>query len=115
MSRHPGTVSRHSQLTTDLASPRNLRLGTLVLLLIALNQINDPLVEPTLGQAFLFWGVRPFMLACGLWLADEMVSRTLAQRLTSPKWLKPVVLVSALGLVPFAVTEALLELSLPFR
>ena len=97
------------------ASPRNLRLGALVLLLIALNQINDPLVEPTLGQAFLFWGVRPFILACGLWLADELVSRRLAQRLTNPEWLKPVVLVSALGLLPFAVTEALLELSLPFR
>ena len=80
-----------------------------------INQINDPLVEATFGEAFLFWGVRTFVLASGLWLADRLVSRHLAGRLNSPEWLKPVVLVSAIGLLPLALTEGLLELQLPFR
>ncbi len=108
MSRHPG-------LGLDLASPRNLRFGTLVLVLIMVNQINDPLVDATFGQALLFWGLRPIVLACGLWLADEAIARSLPGRLDNPQWLKPVVLVTAIGLVPLALTEALLEQSLPFR
>ena len=108
-------MSRHSRWTTELASPRNLRFGALVLLLIMVNQINDPLDEPTLGQALLFWGVRPIVLVFGLWLADRLVGRFLAGRWNKPEWLKPVVLVSALGLLPLAVTEAVMELHLPFR
>ena len=108
-------MSRHSRWNPDLASPRNLRFGTLVLLLIMVNQINDPLVDATFGEAFLYWGLRPIVLACGLWLADEIVARFLTGRLTAPEWLKPVVLVPAIGLLPLAVTESLLELHLPFR
>lgn len=108
-------MSRHPHLTTDLASPRNLRLGTLVLLLIMVNQIDDPLVDATLFETLTYWIVRPVVLACGLWLADGLIARTLAGRLERPEWLKPVVLVSALGLLPFALTEALLEFSLPMR
>ena len=110
-------MSRHVRLTTDLASPRNLRLAALVLSLIAVNQINDPLVEgeATVGQALLFWGVRPLVLAGGLWLADWLVARYLAARLITPEWLKPVVLVSAIGLLPLALTEVILEQYLPFR
>ncbi len=98
-----------------MASPRNLRLGALVLALIAINQIDEALVEATYGQAFLYWVVRPCVLAGGLWLADSLVSRLLAGRLSSPEWLKPVVIVSAIGLLPLAILEALLELQLPFR
>ena len=108
-------MSRHISWNPNLASPRNLRIGTLVLLLIMVNQINDPLIDASFGQAFLFWGVRPIVLACGLWLADELVSKFLAGRLTTPEWLKPVVLVSAIGLLPLAVTETLMELYLPFQ
>ena len=88
-------MSRPSRWNLILASPRNLRFGTLVLLLIMVNQINDQLVEPTFGQALLYWGVRPVVLLCGLWLADGLVARSFAGRLNSPEWLKPVVLVSA--------------------
>ncbi|MDJ0905932.1 MAG: LytTR family DNA-binding domain-containing protein [Woeseiaceae bacterium] len=108
-------MSRHADWSPNLASPRNLRFGALVLLLIMVNQINDPLVDPTLGEALVFWGVRTFVLICGLWLADRLVSRYLAERLATPEWLKPVVLVSAIGILPLALTEALLELQLPFR
>ncbi len=108
-------MSRHAHWNPTLASPRNLRFGALVLLLIMVNQINDPLVDPTLGEALVFWGVRTFVLVCGLWLADRLVSRHLAERLATPEWLKPVVLVSAAGILPLALTEALLELQLPFR
>ncbi len=92
-----------------------MRFGALVLLLIMVNQINDPLVDATYGQAFLFWGLRPIVLAAGLWLADEAFSRFLAGRLASPDWLKPVLLVPAIGLLPLAITESFLELQLPFR
>ena len=108
-------MSRHPRLTTDLASPRNLRLGTLVLLLIMVNQIDDPLVDATIFETLTYWIVRPVVLACGLWLADGLISRMLVGRLERPEWLKPVILVSALGLLPFALTEALLEFSLPMR
>ena len=83
--------------------------------MIMVNQVNDPLVDATLGQALLFWGVRPIVLALGLWLADEAISKYLAGRWATPEWLKPAVLVPAIGLVPLAVAEALLELQLPFR
>ncbi len=108
-------MSRHSDWNPSLASPRNLRFGVLVLLLIMVNQINDPLVEATLGQELLFWTVRPVVLVLGLWLADRVVARLLAERLATPEWLKPAVLVTAIGLVPLALSEALLELYLPFR
>ncbi len=79
------------------------------------NQINDPLVDATLGQAVLFWGARPLVLVGGFLLADWLMERFLAGRLATPEWLKPIVLVSAIGLLPLALTESLLELYLPFR
>ncbi len=115
LSRHPCNVNRHSIPDLNLASPQTLRLGMLVLLLITVNQVNEPLVDPTYGEAFLYWGIRPLVLAGGLWLADRLVARTLAGRWNSPAWLKPVALVTAIGLMPLAITEALLELQLPFQ
>lgn len=115
LNRHLPIVSRHILWNRNLASPRNLRLGTLVLLLIMVNQINDPLMEATFGEAFLYWSVRPLVMAGGLWLADGLIARSLAGRWNNPAWLKPVLLVSMLGLLPFALTEALLEQHLPFR
>ena len=79
------------------------------------NQINDPMVDATFGQAFLFWGLRPIVLAGGLWLADVLIGKFLAGRLTTPEWLKPAVLVPAIGLLPLAITEGVMELHLPFR
>ena len=115
MSRHLRTVNRHSLWNPNLASPRNLRFGALVLMLVAVNQINDPLIDATFGEALLFWALRPVVLILGLWLADELVAKYLAGRLETPEWLKPVVVVTAIGLIPLAVTEALLEQHLPFR
>lgn len=108
-------MSRHPHWSLNLASPRNLRLGVLVLLLITVNQIDEPLIEATYGQAFLYWVLRPVVLAFGLWLADWLVAKLLPGRWNNPEWLKPVVLVSAIGLLPLALTETLLELNLPFR
>ena len=108
-------MSRHPRWNPDLASPRNLRIGTLVLLLIMVNQINDPLVDASLGQSLLYWGFRPVVLAFGLLLADLAVCRYLIDRLEYPAWLKPVMVVTALGLVPLALTEAALEQYLPFQ
>lgn len=115
MSRHLHVVSRHSRWIPNLSSPQHLRLAALVLMLITVNQIDEPLVEATYGEAALYWVLRPVVLACGLWLAHWLVSKYLAGRLTKPELLKPVVLVSAIGLVPLAITELLLETHLPFR
>ena len=115
MSRHPRIVNRHAHLRPELAAPQYLRLGTLVLLLITVNQIDEPLVDPSLHEVLLYWGARPLVLAGGLILADRFVARAFAGRLTRPEWLKPVVLVSALGLLPLAAAEAILELYLPIR
>ncbi|MEM9690223.1 MAG: LytTR family DNA-binding domain-containing protein [Pseudomonadota bacterium] len=98
-----------------LNSSRNLRLGALLLVFIAINQIDDPLVDPTIGQELLYWLVRIVVLAAGLWTADYVISRMPAERWARPVWLRPVVLVSIVGLVPFAVAEALIEPMLPIR
>ncbi|MDJ0939002.1 MAG: LytTR family DNA-binding domain-containing protein [Woeseiaceae bacterium] len=98
-----------------LGSPRNLRLGALVLVFIAINQVDDPLVDATIGQELLYWSVRLVVLVAGLWSADALVSRLLAGRWDSPAWLKPVLVVSAIGLLPFALAEILIEPHLPMR
>ena len=108
-------MNRRARWNLNLASPQYLRFGALVLTMIMVNQVNDPLVDATLGQALLFWVLRPIVLALGLLLADGAITKYLAERWTTPEWLKPAVLVPALGIVPLAVTEALLELQLPFR
>ena len=115
VNRHPPNVSRPVSWNLNLASARNLRLGALVLLLITINQVDEPLLEPTLGEAFIYWAIRPLVLAIGLWLADALVNRYFADRWNNPEWLKPVVLVSLIGLIPLAITEAVMELHLPFR
>ncbi len=108
-------MSRHAQRGSILASPRNLRLGALILLFITINQIDDPLVDATIGQELLYWSVRLVVLAGGLWSADLLVSRFLSNRWASPAWLKPVILVSAIGLLPFALLEILVEPHLPVQ
>ncbi len=86
-----------------------------MLVFIAINQLDDPLVDATVGQELLYWGVRMTVLAVGLWTADALVSRVFADRWANPAWLKPVVLVSAIGLLPFALVETLMEPHLPMR
>ena len=46
-----------------LASPRNLRLGALILAFVAINQIDDPMIGATLGQELFYWSVRLTALA----------------------------------------------------
>lgn len=115
LNRRVHSVSRHESIQSFLKSPPNLRLGALVLLFIAISQVNDPLIDPTLGQEILYWLLRISVLAAGLWVADTLVSRLLADRWPNPVWLKPVVLVSVIGLLPFAVVEILIEPHLPMR
>ena len=86
-----------------------------MLVFIAINQVDDPLVGATVGQELLYWCVRISVLVVGLWGADMLVSRYLADRWKTPDWLKPVILVSAIGLLPFALAEILVEPHLPMR
>ena len=115
MDRHLRIVSRHPSSNSLLSPPRNLRLGTLILVFITISQIDDPLVNATIGQELVYWFVRIAVMAGGLWSADILVSRLLANRWANPAWLKPVVLVSAVGLLPFALAEILIEPQLPMR
>ncbi len=99
----------------NLTSPRNLRLGALILVFIAINQIDDPLVDATLGQELLYWFVRITVMTASLFAADFIVERLLKDRWNRPIWLKPVVAVTAIAMVPFALAEILIEPHLPMR
>ena len=92
-----------------------MRLGALILVFIAINQVDDPLVNATIVQELLYWTVRLSAMAVGLWSADILISRHYGERWNQPAWLKPVVLVSAIGLLPFALAEILIEPHLPMR
>ena len=90
-----------------------MRLGALVLAIIALNQIDDPMIGATVGQEILYWVVRTGVCAVGLWCADWFVARQFAGRMERPRWLKPVVLVSLFAVLPLALAEILVEPHLP--
>ncbi len=98
-----------------LASPHNLRLGALILAFVAINQIDDPMIGATIGQELFYWSVRLVVLAGGLWMADWLDTRLMPERWARPAWLRPVVLVSAVGLLPFSIAEILMEPHLPMR
>ncbi|MEM8547804.1 MAG: LytTR family DNA-binding domain-containing protein [Pseudomonadota bacterium] len=95
--------------------PRNLRLGAVLLVFITINQIEDPLINATLQQELLYWTARLAILAVGLWGFDIILSRIASDRLAHPSWLQPVVMVSALGLIPFSIAEIFMEPHLPMR
>lgn len=97
------------------ASAHNLRLSALILCFVAINQIDEPLVGATLAEDLLYWFVRLATLALGLWGANHWLSQIADLRLAQPSWLKPVVLVSAIGLLPFSLAEILIERQLPIR
>ncbi|MEL6447216.1 MAG: LytTR family DNA-binding domain-containing protein [Pseudomonadota bacterium] len=96
-------------------SARDMRLGALVLAIIALNQIDDPMIGATVGQEILYWVVRTGVFAVGLWCADWFVARQFAGGMERPRWLKPVVLVSLFAVLPLALAEILIEPHLPMR
>ena len=108
-------MSRQGALSTWVSSPRNLRLGALMLIFVAINQIDDPMIDATVAQELLYWCVRICALASGLWIADALVARLAVERWSRPAWLRPVLVVSALGLLPFSFVEILVEPYLPMR
>ncbi len=108
-------MSRPTANASSIKAPRNFRLGALVLVFVAINQVDDALVDATLVEELLYWTVRLSALVAGLWAADVLVSRMRADRFARPEWLRPVVFVSAIGLLPFAIAEVLVEPHLPIR
>lgn len=115
MNRPVSGVSRHPATAGISGSARNLRLGALVLVFVAINQIDDALVGATIGEELLYWCVRLCVLSSGLWLADWLVARMPANMWAHPAWLRPVVLVSVLGLLPYSIAEIVVEPYLPLR
>ena len=99
----------------DSASPKTLRLGALVLILVTIHQLDDPLLDSTLSEEIIYWLVRNVVLVIGLWAGDKLVDRYAGQRWNSPPWLKPVVLVTAVSMLPLALAEILIEPYLPMR
>ncbi|MEM1175259.1 MAG: LytTR family DNA-binding domain-containing protein [Pseudomonadota bacterium] len=108
-------MSRHSAISDAIRAPRNFRLAALVLVFIAINQVDDALVDATVAQELSYWLVRLSVLIGGLWAADSVVARLPADRLAKPDWLRPVIIVSAIGLLPFALAEVVIEPLLPIR
>lgn len=108
-------VNRHSAISDAIRAPRNFRLAALVLVFIAINQVDDALVDATVAQELSYWLVRLSVLIGGLWAADSVVARLPADRLAKPDWLRPVIIVSAIGLLPFALAEVVIEPLLPIR
>ncbi|MEM1262560.1 MAG: LytTR family DNA-binding domain-containing protein [Pseudomonadota bacterium] len=86
-----------------------------MLVFIVINQVNDPLINATINQELLYWCTRVGCLIAGLWAADSLVARWRPDRLNEPAWLRPVVIVSAVGLLPYALAEILVEPHLPIR
>ena len=79
------------------------------------NQLTDPLVDATLSESLFYWGTRFVAFVILLWVSDILVSRWLPTRLNEPAWLKPVVIVTALALLPFAAVELFVESRVPLR
>lgn len=108
-------MNRHLAALFPQASPRHLRLWALVAVFGTVNQLTDPLVDATLSESLFYWGTRFIAFVVLLWTADILVSRWLSTRLTAPAWLKPVVIVSAVALLPFAMVELFVESRVPLR
>ncbi|MEM7281533.1 MAG: LytTR family DNA-binding domain-containing protein [Pseudomonadota bacterium] len=97
-------------------SARNLRLMALVAAFVAKDQLTNPLAETaTTTESFLYWGVRLVAVVVFLWSADALVERFTPKRYQTPLWLKPVVFVSVVALIPFALVELLMETWVPVR
>ncbi|GEM_PF-4146123 len=108
-------MSRHPKLDAFLTSPEALRLSALCLTFIAVDQLNDPLVGATLYEELGYWFARVAALVLGMILTIWIVSFLPSERWNRPAWLRPIVLVTSIGVVPLVCVEALLEPHLPIR
>lgn len=92
-----------------------MRLWALVAVFGTVNQLTDPLVDASLSQSLFYWGTRFVAFVVLLWASDILVNRWLSARMNVPPWLKPVVIVSAVALLPFALVELFVESRVPLR
>lgn len=106
-------MNRQANKWWSQRSARTMTLWALVALLAAVSQLNESLSNATIWQHVFFWSTRVVAFATCLFAAQWLVSRWLAGKMTDVAWLKPVVLVSAVALVPFAAVELFLEMRLP--
>ncbi len=108
-------MNRHLAAWFPRASPRHLRLWALVAVFGTVNQLTDPLVDATLSESLFYWITRFVAFVVLLWASDILVNRWLTTRMNVPAWLKPVVIVSAVALLPFAMVELFVESRVPLR
>ena len=108
-------MNRHLAALFPHASPRHLRLWALVAVFGTVNQLTDPLVDASWSQSLFYWGTRFAAFVVLLWVSDILVGRWLSTRMNEPAWLKPVVIVTAAALLPFALVELWVESRVPLR
>ena len=92
-----------------LSSPRNQRLLVLFGLLVLVMQFSDPLSNTSLTETLVFWGVRVTSVFASLIVADWLVERVLAERWSSPPWLKPAIVTMLVAAIPMTLAEYGLE------
>ncbi len=105
-----------NRLTNRLLPGRSadaMRLWGLFAVFVMVSQFNESLSDATLTQHMWYWSVRFSIIFVALFGAQWLVDSALKDKLASPAWLKPVVLVSALAALPFAMVELYLESRLP--
>lgn len=94
-------------------SPRHFRLWVLFGVIVAIMQLTDSLQDATLAQVVFFWAARLTTVIVSLVLAEWVAERLLANRWTTPTWLKPGVVTMLLAAVPMAFVESGLETIIP--
>ncbi|MEO1081254.1 MAG: LytTR family DNA-binding domain-containing protein [Pseudomonadota bacterium] len=108
MNRHPvlGRVPTRGEIS---------RLTALCLAFVAIDQLNDPLLDASLWQETSYWLARVLALTAGLFGAAFLVSGMAADRFTRPAWLRPLILVTVPGILPLVTVEVFMEPHLPLR
>ncbi|MEM8492612.1 MAG: LytTR family DNA-binding domain-containing protein [Pseudomonadota bacterium] len=104
-----------SPMSKTLSSIESTRLAALCLAFVGIDQVNDPLLNASLGQHVGYWLARVAALAAGVYGASALVHRVFTDRLSQAPWFWQVFVVTALGILPLVLVEVLLEPLLPLR
>lgn len=108
-------TNRLQAMNPDLSSPRNLRVGAVLLVFAAMNQLKEPLVGASIGQEIVYNGCRFLALAVGLLIAEWVNSSPGSEARSAYRWLRPVVLGTLIAVAPFSLADMLLEPHFPVR
>ena len=94
---------------------RSLRIGAVLMLFAAMNQLKEPLVGASMGQELAYNIARFLVLAIGLVAADRLIAALRYPASMSYPWLGPVVLGTLIAALPFSAVDMWLEQQFPVR